>query len=73
MSKWAEIINNLTDGIETAIFGYESMDADAPPITIAVVINETKEVEYKDDAAKTDEYAQKMIKEVIDRLQENLL
>ena len=68
--KWAEI-RVFTDGIETAIVGYESMDADAPPITIAVVIHETKEVEYKDDAAKTDEYAQKMIKEVIDRLQED--
>lgn len=66
MSKWKTIMNNLTDGIETAIVGWKSADEDGE--TIAVVIHKTKEVEYKDDVAKTDEYAQQMIKEVMENL-----
>lgn len=66
MGKWKTIMNNLTDGIETAIVGWESTDDDGK--TIAVIVHETKEVEYKDDAAKTDEYAQRMIKEVVENL-----
>lgn len=66
MSKWETIMNNLTDGIETAIVGWEKDSEDGE--TIAIVIHETKEVEYKDDIARTDEYAQRMIKEVIENL-----
>lgn len=66
MGKWETILNNLSDGIETAITGWEKGDEDGK--TIAVVIHKTKEVEYKDDDAKTDVYAQRMIKEVIDNL-----
>lgn len=58
-------MNNLTDGIETVIVGWEENDEDGK--TIAVVIHKTKEIEYKDNVAKTDVYAQKMINEVLIR------
>ena len=67
MSKWADIMNDYSDGIETVIVGWELED-DEDGVTIAVVIHETKEVEYKDEVAKTDEYAQRMIKEVMENL-----
>lgn len=66
MSKWIEISNNYTDGKETTIVGWELTDIDGK--TITVINHNTKEVEYKDDFAKTDEYAQKKIKEVLDRI-----
>lgn len=66
MSKWIEISNNHTDGKETAVVGWELVDYDGK--TIAVVIHNTKEVEYKDEIAKTDEYAQEKIKEILNRL-----
>ena len=65
MSKWKTIMNNLTDGIETAIVGWETEEQE-DGVTIAVIVHETKEIEYKDDDARTDVYAQKMIKEVLE-------
>ena len=67
MSKWKTIMNNLTDEIETVIVGWETEEQE-DGVTIAVVIHDTKEVEYKDEDAKTDSHAQEMIKEVIERI-----
>ena len=51
MSKWVSVSNNLTDGVETAIVGYEHR-FDEDGVTIAIITHKTKEVEYKDEAAK---------------------
>ena len=66
MSKWAEIRNDYTDGIETTIDAWETADDNEEGKVIAVVIHKTREVEYKDEDAKTDEYAQEKIREVLD-------
>lgn len=67
MSKWKTIMNNLTDGVETCIVGWETEEQE-DGITIAVIIHETKEIEYKDEYARTDAYAQKMIGEVLEMI-----
>ena len=67
MSKWKTIMNNLTDGFETAIVGWETEEQENG-VTIAVIIHKTKEIEYKDDDARTDVYAQKMISEVLEMI-----
>lgn len=64
MGKWITIENNLSDGIETAIVGWETEEQE-DGITIAVVIHDTKTVEYKDEDAKTDNYAQEKINEIL--------
>ena len=69
MSKWKTIMNNLSDGIETAIVGWETEEQENG-VTIAVIIHKTKEIEYKDDDARTDVYAQKMIKEVLNKIRQ---
>lgn len=68
MSKWAEIRNDYTDGIETTIDAWDTADDNEEGYVIAVVIHATKEVEYKDDDARTDSYAQEMIREVLERI-----
>ena len=67
MSKWKTIMNNLTDGVETCIVGWETEEQE-DGFTIAVIIHETKKIEYKDEDARTDEYAQRMIKEVLEEI-----
>lgn len=67
MSKWKTIMNNLTDGVETCIVGWETEEQE-DGVTIAVIIHETKKIEYKDEDARTDEYAQRMIKEVLEEI-----
>lgn len=68
MSKWTEIKNDYTDGIETTIDAWETTDDCEEGKVIAVIIHKTKEVEYKDDDARTDAYAQEKIKEVLDKI-----
>lgn len=67
-SKWVYIANNSSDATETAINGWENSISDEDSVLIAVVIHETREVEYYDDDARTDESAQQMIKEVLNGL-----
>lgn len=67
MSKWTNIMNDYTDGVETVIVGWK-LENDEDGETIAIVTHETKEVEYKNDIARTDEYAQTMIKKVLENL-----
>lgn len=69
MSKWKEIRNDYTDGIETTVEAWMTTDDDEEGKVIAVIINDTREVEYNDLDAKTDEYAQEAIKDVLNRLE----
>ena len=69
MSKWKTIMNNLTDGVETTIVGWETEEQE-DGVTIAVIIHETKKIEYKDEDARTDVYEQKMIKEVLNEIRQ---
>lgn len=64
MSKWIAIENNLSDGIETVIVGWETEEQE-DGITIAVINHETKAVEYYDESVKADAYAQEKINEVL--------
>lgn len=67
MSKWKTIMNNLTDGVETCIVGWETEEQE-DGVTIAVIIHETKKIEYKDEDARTDDYAQEKINKILDKL-----
>ena len=62
MSKWTNI-ETITDGIETAVVGWENNEESGK--TIAVVVHKTKDVEYEDEVAKTDGYAQCVINSVL--------
>ena len=67
MSKWVAIENNLSDGIETAIVGWET-EGQEDGITIAIVIHDTETVNYYDEDAKTDDYAQEKINKILNEL-----
>lgn len=68
MSKWSEIICDFFDEIEnkTYIIGWFTMDDDEDGEIIAKINIGTKHVEYLDEDAEFDEYAQKVIKEVLE-------
>lgn len=65
MSIWIEIRNDFEDEGVTHIDGWLSKDDNEEGTTIARVYTDTKSVEYIDQRARTDSYAQEMIKEVI--------
>jgi ribosomal protein S11 len=64
---WNDINSDYTnDENITHIDGYESSDVDAEGFVIALV-KSNGDIEYKDDRAKTDKYAQEVINEVVER------
>ena len=67
MSKWAEIRNDYCDEEEGKVFiDAWKTDSDSEEGTvIAKVDYKTKEVEYLNNAAKTDSYAQEVIAETL--------
>jgi len=67
MSIWGEIRNEFEDddGI-VCIDAYLTDDDNEEGKVIAKVNTVTLEVEYLDDRAKTDSYAQEMIQEILD-------
>ena len=67
-SKWTNIANDLTDGTETIISAWSIYDICEDSKTIAIVNNKTGKVEYYDEDAKTDKYAQRKINEVLENL-----
>lgn len=70
MSKWAEIRNNFCNEEEGKVFvdAWETDADDEEGIVIAKVDYKTKEIEYLDDDAENDEYAQEIIKEILDSI-----
>lgn len=70
MSKWAEIRNNYCDEEEGKVYidAWKTSNGNEEGEAIAKVDYKTKEIEYLNEAAKTDEYAQEVIKEVLDSI-----
>lgn len=70
MSKWAEIRNNFCNEEDGKVFvdAWETDADDEEGTVIAKVDYKTKEIEYLDDDAENDEYAQEIIKEILDSI-----
>ena len=71
MSKWAEIRNNYYDDIEYKVYidAWETECDDNEEGTVIAKINyKTKEVEYLDNDARTDIYAQEIINETLKQI-----
>ena len=71
MSKWAEIRNDYYDDTEhkVCIDAWETeYDDDEEETVIAKVNYKTKEVEYLDNDARTDTYAQEIINETLKQI-----
>ena len=67
MSKWAEIRNDFCDEEESKVYidAWQTDIDDEEGTVIAKIDYKTKEVEYLDDTAKTDLYAQEIINETL--------
>lgn len=67
MSKYGEIRNDFYDEEEKKVYidAWFTEDDNEEGVVIAKVNYKTKEVEYLDDNAKTDEYAQAVINETL--------
>lgn len=67
MSKWAEIRNDFTDEEEgvVCIDAWKTLNGSEEGKIIAKVNYKTKKVEYLDNDAKTDSYAQEVINETL--------
>ena len=65
MNIWGEIRNDFEDGDIVHIDAWLTDDDNEPGTVIAKVNVRTKEVEYIDERAKTDSYAQEMINEYL--------
>jgi hypothetical protein len=67
MSKYAEIRNDFYDDKEHKVYidAWFTEDDSEEGVVIAKVNYRTKEVEYLDNDARTDEYAQEIIKETL--------
>lgn len=70
MSKWAEIRNDFVceDSHKVYIDAWLTEDDSEEGAVIARIDMDTKNIEYFDDDAKTDSYAQEIIKEAIEEL-----
>ena len=70
MSKWAEIRNNYYDDIEHKVYidAWETECDNEEGTVIAKINYKTKEVEYLDNDARTDIYAQEIINETLKQI-----
>ena len=71
MSKWAEIRNDYYDDTEhkVCIDAWETEYDDKEEGTVIAKVNyKTKEVEYLDNDARTDAYAQEIINETLKQI-----
>ena len=73
MSKWKEIRNNFIDVKYTYIDAWKTASENEGGNVIAKINNDTYEIEYLDEKARTDTYAQEKIKEAINLLKEGVL
>lgn len=67
MSKYGEVRNDYYDEDERKVYidAWETYDDDEEGVVIATVNYKTKEVEYFDEDARTDEYVQEVIAETL--------
>lgn len=72
MSKWAEIRNDFVceDSNKVYIDAWLTEDDNEEGTVIARIDMDTKNIEYFDDNARTDDYAQEVIRETIAELSE---
>lgn len=73
MSKWKEIKNSFIDEDENVVCidAWKTNDENEEGKVIAKVDITTKEVTYLDESAKTDRYAQEVIKDAIARIEKD--
>ena len=67
MSKYAEIRNDFYNDIEQKVYidAWFTEDDNEEGVVIAKVNYKTKEIEYLDNDARTDDYAQEKINETL--------
>ena len=70
MSKYGEVRNDYYDEVENKVYidAWLTCYDDEEGIVIAKVNYKTKEIEYFDEDAKTDEYAQEVIEETLQNI-----
>ena len=70
MSKYGEVRNDYYDDLENKIYidAWFTDDDNEEGVVVAKVNCETHEVEYLDDDARTDEYAQEVINETLNEI-----
>ena len=70
MSKWAEIRNDFVceDSHKIYIDAWLTEDDSEEGIVIARIDMNTKNIEYFDDDAKTDDYAQEVVNETLSEI-----
>lgn len=68
MSKYGEVRNDYYDEKESKVYidAWFTYDDNEEGIVVAKVNYKTREVEYLDDDARTDEYVQEVINETLD-------
>lgn len=67
MSKYGEVRNDYYDEVENKVYidAWFTYDDNEEGIVVAKVNYKTKEVEYLDEDARTDEYVQEVINETL--------
>lgn len=72
MSKWSEIRNDFVceDSHSVYIDAWITDDDNEEGVVIARINADTKNIEYFDDDAMTDDYAQEVIKETINNIED---
>lgn len=68
MSKWKEIRNDYCNEEEDKVYidAWKTSNGNEEGKVIAKVDYKTKEIEYLNNSARTDEYAQEIIKETLE-------
>ena len=74
MSKWMEIRNDFRNEDEGKVYidAWKTYSDNEEGKVIAKVDYKTKEVEYLNDAARTDSYAQEIINEVLEEIDDGV-
>ena len=70
MSKWAEIRNDYCDEEEEKVYidAWKTCNDNEEGKVIAKIDYKTKEIQYLNEAAKTDDYAQEVIIETLNHI-----
>ncbi len=70
MSKYGEVRNDYYDEKECKVYidAWFTCEDDEEGVVIAKVNYKTKEIEYLDEDARTDEYAQEVIEETLQNI-----
>ena len=74
MSKWMEIRSDYCDEDEGTVYidAWHTYSGDEEGEVIAKVDYKTKEIEYLNEATRTDSYAQEIINEVLKKIDDGV-